>query len=86
VANTPDGPEAAHLNDERGAAAELSVPEIGGSSSDLSCPTSSTSRADSQHTSHITKSTGTEMEIVVIDGTSLTVSKLVAAITQVSHA
>jgi hypothetical protein len=62
------------------------VPEIGGPSSDLSWPTSSTLRAESEHTSHITKSKGTEMKIVVIDGTGLTGSKLVAAITQVSHA
>src|SRR2546423_1355354 len=40
----------------------------------------STLRADSQHTSHITKSKGTEMKVVGIDGTGLTGSKLVAAI------
>jgi hypothetical protein len=58
---------------------------MGGPSSKLSCPTSSTSRADSQHTSHITKSKGTEMKIVVIGGTGLIGAKL-AAVTQVSHA
>ena len=53
---------------------------------DLSCATSSTLRADSQHTSHITKSKGTEMKIVVIGGTGLIGSKRVAAIMQVNHA
>ena len=64
---------------------ELAAPEMGGSTSDLFCPTSSlTSRWPAHIALHEIERN--RMNIVVIGGAGLIGSKLVAAITQASHA
>ena len=75
-------PPPQHLPFQKLAAPEMAVPQA----INPAPPHRPYLRADSQHTSVITKSKGTEMKTVVIGGTRLIGSKLVAAITQVSHA
>jgi hypothetical protein len=64
---------------------ELAAVGMVGPSSDLSCPTSSPSEQIAR-THRRSQSKGTGMKIVVIGLTGLIGSKLVATITQVSHA
>jgi FlaA1/EpsC-like NDP-sugar epimerase len=63
----------------------LAVPEMGGSTSDLSCPTSSLTRRQPAHIA-LHEIERNRMKIMVIGGPGVIGSKLLAAIAQVSHA